>query len=112
MVFYLPTAIGDSFTLDVVVDNVYYDSEKIIIGDKCYYYVNLNRDDLFKKNDNLSVVMLDKNRNDYVLNYGLNYYSPADMKCIDNSFTMLKEGKEHINLDYSDLEQININLYL
>ena len=112
LVFYLPIAIGDSFTLDVVVDNVYYDSEKIIIGDKCYYYVNLNRDDLFKKNDNLSVVMLDKNRNDYVLNYGLNYYSPADMKCIDNSFTMLKEGKEHINLDYSDLEQININLYL
>lgn len=112
LVFYLPKVIGDSFSLDVVVDGVYYDSEKIIIGDKCYYYVNLNRDDLFKKNDNMSVVMLDKNRNDYILNYRLNYYSQANMKSIDNSFTMLKEGKEHISLDYSDLEQINISFYL
>lgn len=112
LAFSLQKNIAEDYTIDIVVGNTYFDTEKLLSGDNYYYFVNLDRDSFFKKYDNLSVILLDKNRNEYELTYILNYYSSSDMKKFEESFAIIKDGKEQKLLDYSDLEQVNINLYL
>lgn len=114
LAFVLPCKLGARFKLDIIDENVLYDSVAVDYKDKnlTFYFVNRNEKDLLSKINNLRIVLTDEKADEFLLNYKVSYFESKKVKLLDESFEILNDGHSELSLDYSDFEHVNIAHYV
>ncbi len=123
LAFVLPEAVGADFKLDIIDKNDFYDSVKVSNNGNIFYFVNRdeedwltkdfktitrNGDELKVKAKDLRIILTDDKANQFAFDYNVSLF---DAKPVDESFGYFNAVNKK-QLDYSDLEQIDIATYI
>ena len=115
MVVSIPEHIGKNFSTDLLINNTYYDSERVDFNGYSYYFVNYKMQKIVKENQNIILILQNDEGYEYMLNFEVSYFAKADLKKIDNAFEIIAKksdkNKYHYALLNNDgfLYQVNGN---
>lgn len=112
MVVSIPEHIGKNFSTDLLINNTYYDSERVDFNGYSYYFVNYKMQKIVKENQNIILILQNDEGYEYMLNFEVSYFAKADLKKIDNAFEIIAKKSDKMYLDYSDLAHTNVSLFL
>lgn len=112
LTFVLPKEVGERIKLDVIDNDIVFDSISVSDKNLTYFFLNKNEIKTLSKIQNLKVFITDDNSCEFTLNYIVSFYPTADVKLINNSFETMSNNNSSVSLDYSDLTQINLAFYL
>lgn len=114
LVFYLPKEIGDSNSINLRINNCYYDSLTFEYQDRIYYFFDYKTEDFFSKVENFAIIIDCLNGNQFVINFKSSFYNSSDVKNIKKILALLQENTNEKNIIYeiTSLSYIDVDYLL